>query len=546
MAGRTFNSSTSRRARALRGTLGAVIALTLLACVPAAGAAVLTAGGGARFGVQPLSAEGDPVAPLASSVLMAPLARPAQASVDQGIVYHGGPVLHGVTTYAIFWDPDHAFAASTESLVGGFLANVAHDSGGSDDVFSVASQYTDAAGSAQYAQTYGGSYVDSDPYPTSGDCGETTPGAPTCVTDSQITGELASFAAAHTLATGMGSLFVVLTPDTVVTCMDGGDQCSNNTYCSLHSYTGAGSSTLLYIEIPFTELGSASSAKGCQDDGNSLVQAPNQDPGFGDVALKSLSHEMLETISDPLLNAWYDTAGNEIADLCNGVTWSPDAFLPVEGGEAAAGTLWNQTINGAHYYLQGAWSNATGECALSSSPLPIFSAPAAPVARAPLTFDGKPGTNAAVNSYAWSFGDGQSAAGASVTHTYAAPGVYTVTLSVTDSFGNSGSISKQLDVTAAGRTAGAAGARAPRRTTLRCGRVRHRHGGREVRHCTRTVVSHSSTRACKRVTHSKDGKACNTVVRIVTRRASCRSVRRGGLTKWSLRCAAAVVVRRRG
>jgi hypothetical protein len=519
-----------------------VVALTLLACVPAAGAAVVAGGGGARVGVQPLAAAAtaDSVAPLASSVLMAPLAGP-----DQGIVYHGGPVLHGITTYAIFWDPEHAFDASTENLVGGFLANAAHDSGGSDNIFSVAAQYTDDAGGAQYAQTYGGSFIDSDPYPTSGGCTETAPGAPTCVTDSQITGELASFAATHSLPSGMGSLFVLLTPDTVVTCMDGGDQCSNNAYCSLHSYTGAGSSTLLYIEIPFTELGSASAAKGCQDDGNALVQAPNQDQGFGDVALKSLSHEMLETISDPLLNAWYDAAGNEIADLCNGITWSPNSFLPIEGGAASAGTLWNQTINGAHYYLQGAWSNATGECALSSSPVPRFSAPPTPVAGAPLAFDGQPGTNAAVNGYAWSFGDGQSAAGANVTHTFAAPGDYTVTLTVTDSFGNTGSVSEQLDVTAAGRTAGDSSAHSPRHTTLRCGRVRRKHGDREVRRCTRTVVSHSSTRACKRVTHGKHRRVCNTVVRTVTRRASCRSVRQLGLTNWSLRCAAAVVVRRR-
>jgi hypothetical protein len=523
--------------------VGVVGVLALLACVPAAGAAVLTGSGGARFGLQPL-APAVPATRLASKVLMAPL-----AGLDQGIVYHGGPVLHGVTTYAIFWDPDHVFDPSTENLVGGFLANVAHDSGGTDNVFSVAAQYTDATGGAQYAQTYGGSYIDSDPYPTSGDCSETVPGTTTCLTDSQITGELESFAADHTLSTGMGSLFVVLTPDTVVTCMDGGDQCSNNAYCSLHSFASDSGSTLLYIEIPFTELGSASAAKGCQADGNALVQAPNQDPGFGDVALKSLSHEMLESISDPLLNAWYDPAGNEIADLCNGVTWSPDSFLPVEGGEAFAGTLWNQTINGAHYYLQGAWSNATGECALSSSPVPRFKAPPAPVAGAPLTFDGKPGTNATVNSYAWSFGDGQSAAGERVTHAYAAPGVYTVTLTVADSFGNTGSISKQVNVTAAGRTAGTSGVHSPRHTTLRCGRVRHRHGGREVRRCTRTVVSHSSTRACRRVARGKRGKhdkVCNTVVRTVTRRASCRSVLQRGLARWSLRCAAPVVVRRRG
>jgi hypothetical protein len=455
-------------------------------------------------------------------------------------------VLHGVTTYAIFWDPGQVFEANTEGLVSGFLANVAHDSGSPDNVFDVGAQYTDGAGGAQYAQTFGGSYIDSDPYPTSGDCSETAPGAPTCLTNSEISGELESFAASHALATGLGSLFVMLTPDTVVTCVDGGLQCSDDAYCSLHSYASDGNSTLLYVEVPFTELGSAASAKGCQEDGNGVVQAPNRDPGFADVALKSLSHEMLETITDPLLNAWYNAAGDEIADLCNGVSWSPDAFLPLEGGNASAGTLWNQTINGAHYFLQGAWSNATGECALSASPVPAFNAPANGSARAPLAFDGTPGTNAPVSSYAWSFGDGQSSDGRNVAHTYSAPGEYTVTLTVTDSFGNTGSVSRQVDVTTAtGRTAGASAAHSPRRSTLRCGRVRHRHGGIEVRHCTRTVVSHSSAGVCGRDGRATHGKACNTVVRTVTR-ASCRSRRARGAARWSLRCAAAIVVRRRG
>jgi hypothetical protein len=43
----------------------------------------------------------------------------------------------------------------------------------------------------------------------------------------------------------------------------------------------------------------------------------------------------------------------------------------------------------------------------------------------------------AVTSYAWSFGDGATASGASPTHTYATPGTYPVSLTVTDAVGNS-------------------------------------------------------------------------------------------------------------
>ena len=42
-------------------------------------------------------------------------------------------------------------------------------------------------------------------------------------------------------------------------------------------------------------------------------------------------------------------------------------------------------------------------------------------------------------SYSWTFGDGSSAIGLSVSHTYAAPGSYTARLTVTDSCGATGS-----------------------------------------------------------------------------------------------------------
>ncbi len=485
--------------------------LVICAAAPLATASVLRSGG-SRIGVQAIN-------PASQTTLMDPL-----DGTPQGVVYHGGPVLHGVTTYAIFWDPAGAFSSSEESLVSGFLANAAHDSGGNANVFSVAAQYTDAAGAARYAQTYGGSFVDTDPYPASADCSETTPSASTCLYDSQGAAEIASFAASHNLPVGMNSLYVLLTPASVVTCIDGGDQCSDNAYCSVHSYASDGSSTLLYIEIPFTLLGPAGDPKSCQDDGNSALQAPNGNGGYADVALKSLSHEMLETISDPLLNAWYDADGNEVADLCNGMTWNPGSFLPLEGGNAAAGTLWNQTINGAHYYLQGAWSNQTNSCALAGAPTPTFAAPAPAVAGTTDSFTANSGTNASVSSYSWSFGDGQSTTGLSVTHAYAAAGEYTVTLSVTDSFGNTGTVSEQVDVTApAGKTAGASGSHTRARSDMRCGTARRVRGGAERRHCTKTSVWHSSSRT-------------------IVRRAACVEVRPPTTGTWSQRCAPAVVV----
>jgi PKD repeat protein len=517
----------------------------LLGAAPAL-ARVVSSAGGVRVGIQPLAST--TATHLAGSSLVAPL----NASSGD-MTYHGGPVVHGLRTYAIFWDPAGAFEASSESLVSSFLADSASDSGTNGDVFSVAAQYGDPSGGAQYAQTFGGAFVDRDPYPPSGGCSETTATAGTCLYDSQEVTELESFVASHGLPTGLTAVYAVLTPDTVVTCMDGGTSCSNNDYCSFHSYATDGLATLLYIGIPFTLLDSPSDAKSCQDDGNSTVQAPNGDPGLADVALKSLTHEMLETVTDPLLNAWYDASGNEVADACNDVSASPDAFLPLEGGDAATGTLYNQTIAGAHYYLQGAWSNEAGGCALVSTLTPSITAPASVTRGAAVTLSGDAGTSApvAASAYVWSFGDGQDASSQAVTHSYDATGTYTVTLTVTDSYGDVGSTSQQIVVTAPanpGKTAGASGSKTSGHkhdSATRCGPV-STHGGKQTRRCTTTTVSHTRHKTCASSRAGSSSAACRTVAQTVTRRQRCRYTRSAQTSTWSHRCAPAQVVKSAG
>jgi PKD repeat protein len=55
--------------------------------------------------------------------------------------------------------------------------------------------------------------------------------------------------------------------------------------------------------------------------------------------------------------------------------------------------------------------------------------------------------DSAVVSYTWNFGDSQTATGKDVTHDYAAAGTYTITLTVTDDFGLTGSATKIVTVT---------------------------------------------------------------------------------------------------
>jgi PKD repeat protein len=74
------------------------------------------------------------------------------------------------------------------------------------------------------------------------------------------------------------------------------------------------------------------------------------------------------------------------------------------------------------------------------APTAAFTAPDNGHAGSLLQFRGSAADDEAITAYRWSFGDGGSANGASVPHTFRRPGTYIVTLTVTDIDGTSGSV----------------------------------------------------------------------------------------------------------
>jgi hypothetical protein len=71
-----------------------------------------------------------------------------------------------------------------------------------------------------------------------------------------------------------------------------------------------------------------------------------------------IAHELQEAVTDPDLNAWYDTRGYENADKC---AWT-------FGGTSTAsnGSAYNVTLGGRQYLIQRNWVNASGGyCSMS-------------------------------------------------------------------------------------------------------------------------------------------------------------------------------------
>ena len=450
--------------------LGMAVLVAALVATPAS--AILAKVGGHGYGVTPINGvnpenlPGAYRAPGSAGLAGGTRVRNFDGPPQGGgrLLYHGGPVMHSTTTHVIYWDPSEEFTATTKEIVTSFFTDIAHDSGLGSNVFAVAGQYKDGSGNAAYSSTFAPALSDTDAYPTSGNCTvpnevDLGPLYTQCLFDSQLQSELSEFITAHSLPKGPTQLYFVLLPHKVVTCLagvvEGKQVCSNNFYCAYHSYIAPGTaSEVIYADIPFSLLDS-SFVKGCQDDGNELIQHPNGDTAgtnestrFADVALKEISHEYIEATTDPLVSfssAWFDANGQEIGDKCNGVDppnpeeengigYDANSFLPTLGGSAGSENLVNQSINAGSYYLQSEWDNATAACLMKPALSGAVFTPssASVVVGTQVSFSGTAVDPYGGLGFTWSFGDGGTGTGSSPSHTYAAPGVYTVTMTPKD------------------------------------------------------------------------------------------------------------------
>jgi PKD repeat protein len=478
-----------------RGRRGPLLAVALCAAMLglAAGAtgadAIVAKIGGHGYGVTPIrGVNPHSIQGAYRSPLPTPLSRAGARRYDElpfggrALTYHGGPVMHANRTHVIYWDPGHEFTETTTGIINGFFTKVAHDSGLASSVFGIAGQYTDTTGNASYSSAFGGPKLDSTSYEASGciipvglniDKG---PPYTECLSEGQLTKELSAYITKEGLPTGPTELYFLLLPHKVVTCFPErvveGEivrECSNNVFCAYHSSIGAGSpSEIIYATIPFTLL-DKENAKGCQSDGlaGSQIQTPNGDTAgteestrFADVALKYISHEYIEATTDPLVNengkiAWLDAFGQEIGDKCNGVPYTEEeegepgfdknAFAPTLGGAAIENNLFNQSINEGHYYLQSEWDNGGKACLMRPVSLGGTINAASQAAGSPTAFTASTTDPYGTPAYTWSFGDGGTATGSSPSHTYAAPGSYTVTMTMTEPLtGSTGSAQRTL------------------------------------------------------------------------------------------------------
>jgi hypothetical protein len=131
-------------------------------------------------------------------------------------------------------------------------------------------------------------------------------------------------------------------------CFDSSStSCAYTAYCAYHSAI-SGNVPIIYANEPFGVL------TYCQNPG---TPSPNNN-AEADTAATSSSHEISEANTDPELDAWFTSQGNEIGDLCayNYGTNTWDLSSKTSLFQA------NQSWNGAFFELQMEFDNHFGGC----------------------------------------------------------------------------------------------------------------------------------------------------------------------------------------
>jgi PKD domain len=398
-----------------------------------------------------------------------------------GLCYHGGAVMHHNETFALTWDPNRWDPAGTRDYLEQFLQDVANGSGTLSSPYAVTSQYadgtpdsvdsTDTIGRAENSSLYGGACIDyGNPGGYTCQFGDTTgtgdgqnypanvctpsPGEQVCLTDAQLQTEL-SWDLGQTellnhLEPGYTPQLVLLTPPGVEICLDSaGDLCSANgdstaQFCSYHSQMNYDGTDVAYVVQPWT----ANTA--CDEPD---LPPPAADPTAQQIAVNdgmrlasSLSQSQIAAITNPYLNGWYAEDGSEIDDN--------DGCAPA-GDPADSATVGTSSQN--PYFLAPEFNNAgvidtdpeVPECANSVTLAPSFVAPSPVEPGDVVQFDGSVTDSTLIvpkSNYSWNFGDGGTAVGPSVEHSYTNGGTYTVTLKVTDRGGNVASFSQTISI----------------------------------------------------------------------------------------------------
>ncbi len=239
-----------------------------------------------------------------------------------GISYHGGPVMLGTTHVYYIWYGDWLSAPASGAVP--ILTDLAQNIGGSP-YFNINTTYYDGGGNKVLnSVAFGGSTTDN--YSRG-----------KAVSDAGILGIVSDAINAGRLPKDTNGVYFVLTSSDV---NETSGFCTQ--YCGWHTHGTIGGADIKYSFVGNPDR--------CPSACEAQTVSPNGNPGADGMA-SIIAHELEEAVTDPDLNAWYDTRGQENADKC---AWTFGATYPSGGGLA------NMKLGARDYLIQRNWVNASG------------------------------------------------------------------------------------------------------------------------------------------------------------------------------------------
>jgi hypothetical protein len=344
---------------------------------------------------------------LAALVLTVPAL--ARADSTTNMTNHGGTIMPTSTTYAIFWLPagvhyepasgNAATDAANDTRYENLLIRYFQDVSGTE-IYDTTSQYSGSNGAITNSSTFGGSVVRTTAYPSAGTTADP-------LTNAELAAEVEAARVAQSWPTGLNTVYFIYTGYGIQSCFNA-SSCSTANYCAYHTTYNTGGNPVIWANMP--------DARSLNDPGGSVCDnfSPNGD-NYADVEVNVTSHEHLEAVTDPQLNAWYDDVdglGGENADKCAytyGVVNDVDA---------------NIYMNNNPYRLQREWSNAAGDgttalrgCTMSYDAATIISLPTLTFTNAasPTTIAGNPSDSVGVSLTTTDPHDSEPATSAAIT-----------------------------------------------------------------------------------------------------------------------------------
>ena len=249
-----------------------------------------------------------------------PEAGNAKPAGNNGIVYHGGPVMLGTTHIYYIWYGNWSGNSATT-----ILTNLAQSIGGSP-YFNINTTYYNGSNvhvsnSVQYVSSVNDNYSHG-----------------TALSDAAIQAIVSGAISGGGLPLDTNAVYFVLTSADV---NETSGFCTQ--YCGWHTH-----GTISATDIKYSFVGNPDR---CPTACAAQSTGPNGNAGADGMA-SIIAHELEEAVTDPDLNAWYDRRGQENADKC---AWTFGTTQPAPNGAA-----YNMTLGGLRYLIQRNWVNASG------------------------------------------------------------------------------------------------------------------------------------------------------------------------------------------